>query len=360
MNAKDHNEQEIFQTGTTISDPVSWFSSILRQLRARREEQNSPAPPLTANPDPEGLKVMLPQRSTIASLVWTVRDVLSSRNQKIETTATPVAVEELWSTDNSGYSGLVSVGAHLLILMAIVLIPAAAALNKAATPTSIIMLSDPPLVLNLPKIDGRSGGGGGGGMKAPTPPSKGELPKGSDKQLLPPAVEIKNFAPDLVVEPTVIAPQLSNLAPVTFVFGDPNGVAGPPSAGPGTGGGIGTGTGTGIGSGKGAGVGPGEGGGIGGGIFSVGGGVSAPQLTYQLQPEYSEDGRKGRIQGTVELLIVVNPDGTVKFDRVQKSLGYGLDQKAIEAVRKWKFIAGKRDGVPVATYVSVLVNFTLR
>ena len=95
-------------------------------------------------------------------------------------------------------------------------------------------------------------------------------------------------------------------------------------------------------------------------MFSVGGGVSEPRLLSQIQPEYSDDARKARIQGTVELLIVVNPDGTVRFDTVRKSLGYGLDQRAIDAVKKWQFTPGKKDGKAVATYVSVLVNFSLR
>jgi periplasmic protein TonB len=217
-----------------------------------------------------------------------------------------------------------------------------------------------PMILNAPRLE-RSGGGGGGGRNAPTPPSKGQLPRGDVKQIVPPMVEIKNLAPELVVETTVIAPQLSNITPLPNVaFGDPNGVVGPPSAGPGRGSGIGTGVGTGIGPGTGGGVGPGTGGGVGGGVFNVGGGVSEPVLLTQIQPEYSDDGRKARIQGTVELLIIVNADGTVKFDNVRKNLGYGLDQKAIEAVKKWKFVPGKKDGKPVATYVSVLVNFSLR
>jgi TonB family protein len=174
-------------------------------------------------------------------------------------------------------------------------------------------------------------------------------------------VEIKNLAPEVVVETTVIAPQLANITPLPNVaFGDPNGVVGPPSAGPGRGGGIGTGVGTGIGSGTGGGVGPGTGGGVGGGVFAVGGGVSEPVLLSLTQPEYSDDARKARVQGTVELLIVVNADGTVLFDNVRKSLGYGLDQKAIDAVKRWKFAPGRKDGLAVATYVSVLVNFSLR
>lgn len=123
---------------------------------------------------------------------------------------------------------------------------------------------------------------------------------------------------------------------------------------------MGTGAGTGVGQGRGLGLGPGEGRGFGGGVFSVGGGVSEPVILSQMQPEYSDDARKARVQGTVELLIIVRSDGTVLFDSVRKSLGYGLDQKAIDAVKRWRFVPGKKDGQPVNVYVSVLVNFSLR
>lgn len=358
MNPYEFNEQDIFKTGTSISEPVPWFSSIRRQLRQRREDRHAPAQPLTATPDPTALDKFVKSSSLFSSIVSAARDMFS--HHKIETTVAPVEVQELWSKDNSGYSGLISVGLHLL-LIGILVIPTIFMLKTPPlNATSVVMLHE-PLILNLPKTDGKSGGGGGGGLKAPKPPSKGQLPKASDKQIVPPMVQIKNLAPDLVAQPTVVAPQLANVVPLPLEpFGDPNGVIGPPSPGPGTGGGIGTGTGTGVGSGKGAGVGPGEGGGVGGGAFNVGGGVSEPQLLSQIQPEYSDDGRKARIQGTVEVLIIVNPDGTVKVDSVRKSLGYGLDQKAVEAVKKWRFVAGKKDGRPVPTYVSVLVNFSLR
>lgn len=314
--------------------------------------------PLTAKPDPTALDKFVRSESLLASIMSAARDTFS--HHKIETSVAPVEVEEIWSKDNSGYSGLISVALHLILIAALIIPTIFVFRTPQATATSVVMLHD-PLILNLPKTDGKSGGGGGGGLKTPKPPSKGQLPRASDKQFVPPVVEAKNLLPDLVVEPTVVAPQLAHLVPLPLQpIGDPNGVVGPPSAGPGTGGGIGTGTGTGVGSGKGTGVGPGEGGGFGGGVFNVGGGVSEPVVLSQTQPEYSDDGRKARIQGTVELLIVVNSDGTVRFDSVRKSLGYGLDQKAIEAVKKWKFIAGKKDGKPVPTYVSVLVNFSLR
>jgi TonB family protein len=227
---------------------------------------------------------------------------------------------------------------------------------------TIVVLYDRalPLILNTHRLEQASGGGGGGGRKTVTPPSKGELPRGADKQIVPPLVEAKNLSPELVVESPILAPQLAQIQALNVQIGDPNGVAGPLSAGPGRGGGIGTGVGTGVGPGTGPGGGPGTGGGIGGGVFNIGGGVSAPVILAQVQPEYSDDARKARIQGTVELLIIVEADGEVRVDNVRKSLGYGLDQRAIEAVRKWRFAPGRRDGRPVATWVSVLVNFSLR
>jgi periplasmic protein TonB len=359
MNPYESHEQDIFKTGTSLSDPLPWFSSIRRQLQQRREDREHPSSAhVTARPDPTALDKFVEPESLLSSIVLAWRDRFSHR--RIHTTATPVEVEELWSKDNSGYSGLASVGLHLLFIAGLVIPSIFIFRTPPLTTTSVVMLHQ-PLVLNLPKTDGKSGGGGGGGLRTPKPPSKGQLPRASDKQFVPPMVERKNLVPDLVVEPTVVAPQLANLIPLPFEpLGDPNGVVGAPSAGPGRGGGIGTGTGTGVGSGRGAGVGPGEGGGFGGGAYNVGGGVSEPVVLSQTQPEYSDDGRKARIQGTVELLIIVNTDGTVKFESVRKSLGYGLDQKAIEAVKKWKFIAGKKDGKSVPTYVSVLINFSLR
>jgi len=261
--------------------------------------------------------------------------------------------------DDFRHTRWLSLVVHAVVL-ALLIIPVAITGPSTKTLVTALYNNTVPLILDVPR-PAESGGGGGGGRKALTPPSKGQLPRGADKQIVPPMVEFKNLAPDLAVETTVIAPQLSTITPLpNIAFGDPNGVSGPLSAGPGTGGGIGTGTGGGISSGKGGGVGPGDGGGIGGGVFNVGGGVSEPRLLSQTQPEYSDDARKARIQGTVELLVIVNPDGTVKFDTVRQSLGYGLDQRAIDAVKKWKFVPGKKDGKAVATYVSVLVNFSLR
>jgi TonB family protein len=133
-----------------------------------------------------------------------------------------------------------------------------------------------------------------------------------------------------------------------------------PSNGMGAGGGIGDeGRGGGVGSGEGPGFGPGHGGGYGGGAYKIGGGVSAPKVIYQPDPEYSEEARKAKFSGTCVLWLVVGPDGKARDIRVARTLGLGLDEKAIEAVKTWRFEPGMKDGKPVATQLNVEVTFRL-
>jgi TonB family protein len=91
----------------------------------------------------------------------------------------------------------------------------------------------------------------------------------------------------------------------------------------------------------------------------VGGGVSAPKEIYAPEPEYSEEARKVKHMGTVVLQLVVGSDGNPRDIRVVRTLGLGLDEKAIEAVKKWRFEPAKKDGKPVAALVSVEVDFHL-
>jgi len=211
----------------------------------------------------------------------------------------------------------------------------------------------------LPPAKDTSGGGGGGGDRDKLQATKGNLPKFAREQFTPPAVVIRNPDPKLPMTPTVVGPPELKLAQGPNM-GDPlSKVLGPASNGTGSGGGIGDGSGGGVGSGRGPGVGPGWGGGIGGGAYRVGGGVSAPRAIFAPDPEYSEEARKAKYQGTVVLWCVIGPDGRVHDIRVQRSLGLGLDEKAIEAVKSWKFDPSKKDGVPVAVQINVEVNFRL-
>jgi TonB family protein len=103
----------------------------------------------------------------------------------------------------------------------------------------------------------------------------------------------------------------------------------------------------------------GAGGGVTGSVFNVGGGVSAPAVIYKVDPEYSEEARKAKYSGTVMLSIVVDTEGRARDIRVVKSLGLGLDEKAIQALEKWRFKPAQKDGRPVNARSTIEVNFRL-
>jgi TonB family protein len=211
----------------------------------------------------------------------------------------------------------------------------------------------------LPQSVEKNRGGGGGGDRDKLAESKGSLPRFAREQITPPAIVVRNEQPKLPAEPTVVGPPTLT-APLASQTGNPlSAILQQPSNGIGLGAGLGSGSGGGIGAGQGPGFGPGHGGGTGGGAFRVGGGVSAPSAIYAPDPEYSEEARNAKHQGTVLLWVVVGPDGAPRDIRVQRSLGMGLDEKAIEAVRKWKFEPSMRDGHPVAVQVNIEVNFRL-
>ena len=205
-------------------------------------------------------------------------------------------------------------------------------------------------------VGGPSGGGGGGGSREKLVASKGALPKTAPDQITPPTVVQPN-QPKLPIAPTVVAPQMVN--PPLPQMGDPLAAVAPASNGLGSGSGIGSGSGTGVGSGNGPGVGPGWGGGMGGGAYRVGGGVSAPRAIFSPDPEYSEEARKAKYQGDVILWVVIGPDGKVRDVRVSRSLGLGLDEKAVEAVKKWLFEPARKDGQPVSVQLNIDVTFHL-
>jgi TonB family protein len=212
----------------------------------------------------------------------------------------------------------------------------------------------------LPSAPDISGGGGGGGDRDKTQASLGRLPRTAMSQITPPAVVLRNNSAKLTLEPTVVAPAI-NIATNLPNLGDLYSKIplGPPSNGVGSAVGIGAGVGGGVGVGTGVGVGPGTGGGVGGGVFRVGGGVSAPRVLFSPDPDYSDEARKAKYQGTVGLWLVVGPDGRPRDVKVARSLGMGLDEKAVNAVRQWKFEPAMKDGRPVAVQINVEVNFRL-
>jgi TonB family protein len=214
-----------------------------------------------------------------------------------------------------------------------------------------------PFVPDTPKPQTRQGGGGGG-AREPLPVSKGRLPKPSMKQFVPPM--IIDHTPKLAMDPTILAPPDTPLPQSNLNnWGDPLAKFVNGSNGNGSGGGMGNGSGGGVGSGNGGGFGPGSGGGFGGGVFKVGGGVSQPVPIYKVDPEYSEEARKAKYSGTVLLAVIIDSEGRVRNPTVVKSLGMGLDEKAMEAVLKWKFKPGMKSGQAVNVKAQIEVNFRL-
>jgi protein TonB len=280
----------------------------------------------------------------------------------LEVTSKPVAVKDIWGDYRYGrQAGLSSTAIHIAVVVLLFTLGASKTVQNAVKHT--VTLVAPDLAPYMPDLKPKpqvAQGGGGGGDKSPLPASKGQAPKSAPRQFTPPLAVVNNPNPKLLMEPTLVGQTDAKLPNVNMpVWGDPLAKLGPPSNGPGSGGGIGSGSGGGIGPGKGPGFGPGEGGGFGGGVFRVGGGVSSPVAIYKVEPEYSEEARKAKFQGTVVLSIIIDEKGTPTNFKVVRPLGLGLDEKAIEAVQKWRFRPGMKEGRPVAVIATVEVNFRL-
>ena len=310
-------------------------------------------------------------KSLLISLYQNVRDALfPEKLPPLRLTSRPVRVRDIWGEYNykkRGAMGSLFVHAAMVGGLIAISVLGAKVVREAQKETVTLIapnVSDynPPMPITA-KPDDTLAGGGGGGDRDKLQAPKGKLPKFAMEQITPPAMVIRNEHPKLAVEPTVVMPPhvklpINNNLPN---LGDPLAKlpSGPPSNGTGSGGGIGTGSGGGVGAGTGPGVGEGRGGGFGGGVFKVGGGVSAPRALLTPDPEYSEEARKAKYQGTCVLWLIVDSSGRPQQIRVSRSLGMGLDEKAVEAVRQWKFEPAMKDGKPVAVQINVEVNFRL-
>lgn len=311
---------------------------------------------------------MKAEGSLFQSLKENVRDALfPEKLPPLKLTSRPVAVKSIWGAyDNHKVARSTSLVVHALLIAALVAVSIIGARKVVAAKQDQVTIVAPDISEYMPmtakKMPSLQGGGGGGDRDKVIAP-KGHLPKPAMTQITPPEVVIRNDHPKLAVEPTMVMPPQVKLASNNLPnLGDPKSpvIGGPPSNGTGSSAGIGSGSGGGIGSGTGGGVGNGSGGGYGGGIFHPGvGGVTAPRAIYNPDPEYSEEARKAKYQGTVVLGMIVDASGRPRGLKVQRSLGMGLDEKALEAVRNWKFEPAEKDGKPVAVAISVEVAFRL-
>ena len=216
----------------------------------------------------------------------------------------------------------------------------------------------PPPPPKLLAIAPKMGGGGGGGAHEIIEPIKGRPPVVAQAPVITPPQIIRIDRPKLGVEPTmqVKIPDSSNMPNLGMSNSPQIALA---SQGSGGGSGFGSGLGGGIGAGHGTGSGPGSGGGYGGGIMSVGGGVSAPVIVHSVEPEFTQEARSANFQGAVSIQLIVDAQGNPQNVRLVRHLGMGLDEKAIDAVRQYRFKPALYQGHPVAVQIVINVDFRL-
>ena len=268
--------------------------------------------------------------------------------------------------NNYRANGLVGSGIVHAVLLAVILAGTAVGhqvVQHARQREVVTLLAPPPDSYILRTSKTIVGGGGGGGDRDPLPAPKGRLPKLAMVQIAPPQIVLRSMNPKLTAEPVVIVPPQIHLAenhmPNLGIPSTASLPGAPPSNGSGFDGGIGSGSGGGAGVGHGAGVGAGSGGGIGGGVFRVGGGISAPLPVLTPDPEYTDEARRLKTQGTCTLWLIVDAAGRPRDIRVMHGLGFGLDAKAMEAVQRWRFDPALKDGKPVSVQISIEVEFKL-
>lgn len=313
----------------------------------------------------EAIRAGIEARRMVASSVATVRDP----DADIFTTANRTASEVRRKGLPSFASSLVH-GAFIVTMLWLTSGAPESASARDAAPRLVFLITPGP-----------GGGGGGGGLRNPLPPRKAEAPArlrtprpAVDASLVKTPlkarpVEIPRPAPPVPApkpveqEPLASRRLVAPVAPTTNAAQRDGAIearADNASQGSGVGGGTGSGRGTGDGEGLGAGIGPGTGGGTGGGPYRAGSGVTPPRLLREVKATYTDEARRRGVTGNVILEIVITRDGAVGDVSVRRGLGGGLDERAIAAVRQWKFAPARRLGEPVDVIVEVAVEFMLR
>jgi protein TonB len=258
--------------------------------------------------------------------------------------------------------------AATLILISTIGLPQAAETKMRVDPvaTRLVFIASP----------GPGGGGGGGGLRQKPPPPRAQrkgkssldspVPVRKPPKPIEAAPKPEPPPPPPEVKPEPLPPVVAPVATVAANEIEKPGVIDEPapkasdSRGPGVGGGVGTGAGTGLGKGDGSGIGDGSGGGMGGGPYRPGSGVLPPRILREVKAGYTEEARRANVEGEVLLEIVVRRDGSVSDVKLLNGLPHGLNERAIAAVRQWRFAPATRLGQAVDVVVEVAVEFKLR
>lgn len=338
----------------------SMWSSLIANLR---DAFSSPKqPPLELTSHAVAVRDPLQQEPIWKEMVGTLQDAFFPRKlPPLELTSTPIPTRDLLYEKRGPLPLLLSILTYAVIIGAIAVILYKKIVPTEKKPAVVATNVDiSPALPIAPKKKLNMGGGGGGGDHDLVEVSKGKLPKFSKQEIAPP--QIQRFdKPKLAVEPTVLMPQNIKIPDANM----PN--LGLPSStqvtvasnGTGSHGGMGSGENGGLGSGNGGGIGPGSGGGYGGGVYQVGGGVSPPVPIYEVDPEFSDEARRAKYQGVVLLSFIIDAQGNPQHIRVSRPVGMGLDEKAVEALKQYKFKPAMLNGKPVPVNMSIEVNFRM-
>lgn len=285
----------------------------------------------------------------------------SNRLAPVEAPSRPILSTEPLNFKGDKKSSAISFVIHVAVISLLLTAAYKAHTSMTLQPTTVVTPMDfkltapPPITMPVAKVQG---GGGGGGAHQVVEPTRGHLPKLVAKAVITPPQIIRIDRPKLVAPPTEMVKMPDNPSMPNLGASDSPQIA-LASQGKGSGSGFGQGLGGGIGAGRGVGAGPGSGGGYGGGLMSVGGGVSAPALIRSVEPEFTEDARRANFQGSVSIKLIVDSQGNPQDVRLASHLGMGLDEKAIEAVRQYKFRPAMYQGHPVSVQIVVDVDFHL-
>ncbi|MGA2050258.1 MAG: energy transducer TonB [Terracidiphilus sp.] len=283
----------------------------------------------------------------------------SNQQAQMMSASRPIFSVDPFAVKGDKASSIISFVVHSIVIALALTMAIKIHTNVTLQPAAIVTPMDfkitaPPMTLPVARVQG---GGGGGGAHEVVEASKGRQPEVAKSQITPPQI-IRIDRPKLGVEPTEMVKMPDNNTLPNFGMTQSPQIA-LASQGKGSGSGFGQGSGGGIGAGRGTGAGPGSGGGYGGGLMSVGGGVSAPQVVRSIQPEFTDEARQANFQGNVSVQLIVDSEGNPQNVRLVSHLGMGLDERAIAAVRQYRFRPAMYQGHPVSVQILIDVDFHL-
>jgi protein TonB len=302
------------------------------------------------------------EKSIWVGLWESIRDVFfPPKLPPLELTSKPIPVPDRMAVKANPWAIGISTSINVAILLIVLFLVGKKIIDTVKSPNLVATNVD-VTDYNAPNAKQKAGGGGGGGDHSMIDPEKGKLPKFEKNPIVAPQVQTVEkpklpMEAAIDVQKSIVLPDNPYLPNIGVKNSANVRLA---SNGQGSGGGMGTGSGGGLGSGSGNGYGPGRGGNTGGGLYRVGGRVSGPVALFQPEAEFSDEARRAKYQGVCLVGLIVDAQGNPQNVHIIRALGMGLDEKALEAVRKYKFRPAMLDGrTPVPVPVNIEVNFRL-